>query len=71
MARGRYQPFYILLIGCQNRRCLPEGCSDYHCINDIRSSTFTQQPPCLVRFVLVKRDDGAAHEEAPELRLLW
>jgi hypothetical protein len=43
----------------------------YNGIDNVRGSGHSKQPPCLVRFVLAKRNDHAPGQEAPELDLLW
>jgi len=65
------EPFYVVRVTCQNRGFLTKSHRYHNGVNNVRGSGHTKQPPCLVRFVLAKRNDHAPSQESPELDLLW
>ena len=70
VAGGANQPFYVVLVTCQNHRLVAE--SDYYNngVNHICRSSLRQQATCRVRIFLAEGYDHAASQETAQLSLL-
>jgi hypothetical protein len=68
--RSHDKPSDVVWVACENHGLPANGCDHHSRVNDIRGFGNAEQPSCLVRFGLAKRNDLAPGQEASELGLL-